>query len=122
VWVHAVREGETLVAPNDAPLLVSTVSPLPLLQARIAGLVGFGAAVVVAAGLVTWLALATPPFGRTSTVGAVLGLAFFLAVQPLAPSVRDAARLPHLQYLRGSWVTAGSEGQGRSEQHLTPVE
>jgi len=83
---------------------VSTLEPAPLLSkyASLAfvAIVGFFAAVTG----ITFLALQTPHFGTVSIVGGVLGLAYFLTVQPLGTMLRDAVRLPSVAWLRGDWI------------------
>lgn len=83
---------------------VSTIEPPPLLSkyASLAfvTIVGFFAAVTG----ITFLALQPPHFGPVSIIGGVLGLAYFLTVQPVGTMLRDAVRLPSVAWLRGDWI------------------
>ena len=49
-----------------------------------------------------------PVFGLVSTIGAALGLAFFLLVQPAGTALRDAVKLPSAPITRGTWKSAAS--------------
>jgi hypothetical protein len=63
---------------------------------------------------VTGLLLQPPLFGPMSTLGGVLGLLYFLLVQPAGVMIRDALSPPSRSMLRGNWVQSGSEGLGVS--------
>src|SRR5258708_4286461 len=81
------RRGQTIVAA-----VLATSDPRAWCARRIGLLAGFIVAILVAASACTALALATPRFGLVSTIGAGLGLAYFLGVQPIATQVRDWVR------------------------------
>jgi hypothetical protein len=112
VWIHARRREDTLVAPEDAPLLVAAIDPRRWCRHRVLLLAGFVVVALAIAAAITLLALTPPLFGTLSTAGAAIGLAYFLLVQPAGVAMRDAARVPSLAFLRGSWVKTGSEGRG----------
>lgn len=98
-----IGEGADVWLAKDGSF-VSTIDPAPLLSKyaslAFAAIVGFFAAVTG----ITFLALQTPHFGTVSIVGGVLGLAYFLTVQPLGTMLRDAVRLPSVAWLRGDWI------------------
>jgi hypothetical protein len=109
VWVlgaaHAGGDGERRFGPTaDGTLLVSAVEPRALCRRKVALAIVFVAATLAAAALCTVLALQPPAFGLVSTVGAALGLAYFLLVQPAGTALKDALRLPSRAVVRGSWV------------------
>lgn len=83
---------------------VSTIAPRTLLNKyallALVSIVGFFAAVTAC----TVLALQAPHFGTVSIIGGVLGLAYFITVQPAGTMLRDAVRLPNTAYLRGDWI------------------
>lgn len=104
VWVLGEREDDRLVPPADEPILVSMVDPLTWAAGRsrlvVAFLLGASLALVAITALVFW----PPVFGTVSTIGAALGVVYFLGVQPIATSVRDAIRTPARQELGGAWT------------------
>ncbi|MEZ4312522.1 MAG: hypothetical protein R3F14_31220 [Polyangiaceae bacterium] len=66
------------------------------------------------AGGVTALALWPPRFdGWVSLLGGVLGLGYFLAVQPVGTAVRDALRPPSTAFVRGVWIESASPREGQ---------
>lgn len=83
---------------------VSTLDPRPLANKyallALFAIQGFFAAVAVC----TVLALQAPHFGTVSVVGGVLGLVYFITVQPAGTMLRDAVRFPNVAYLRGDWI------------------
>jgi hypothetical protein len=82
---------------------VSAIDPAAW-AARASGLVvAFAIGEVALAAALTRLALMAPVFGTASTIGAALGLAFFLLVQPAGVSVREAVRPPSRANVRGEW-------------------
>ncbi|MBS2020118.1 MAG: hypothetical protein JST00_45080 [Deltaproteobacteria bacterium] len=103
---------------------VSTIDPKPLLGRY--GLLAFASIVgfFVALAACTVLCLQTPHFGTVSIVGAVLGLAYFITVQPAGTMVRDAVRLPNVAWLRGDWIrkVSASEASSSSLPRATPAE
>lgn len=58
---------------------------------------------LVPALAITALILTPPVFGPLSTLGGLLALAFFLAIQPVAVELQDRARLPNAQRVGGVW-------------------
>jgi hypothetical protein len=105
-----LAEGDEVWLLVDDGVLVASFDPRPLLRGRIALVLAAQLAMLAAAGAITWLCLLPPLFGTTGLVGAGLGLAYFLLVQPAGVSLREATLLPARAFLRGSWVRAGSEG------------
>ncbi len=105
--VDTLRPGEDvwlLLDASGSASLVASMDP----RAEIArGLRTLGLLVlltVVGAGIVTALMLVPPVFGPTSTLGGVLALAFFLAIQPIAVELQDRARLPNERLVGGLWT------------------
>lgn len=92
------------LAPTPAlgnGILISATDPRRWVRSRLAlGLVFIGAT-ILGASLVTALSLYPPAFGRVSTLGALLGLGFFLGIQPLGTALRDALRPPSRAPVRG---------------------
>jgi hypothetical protein len=91
---------------------LASFDPQRWCRARTALTIAFMLAAVAGALFITWLALRPPVLGTISTIGGALGLAFFLLIQPAGTMARDAVLLPSHAHLRGSWVKAGSEGDG----------
>jgi hypothetical protein len=93
---------------------VSTIDPRPLLNKyallAVVSIVGFFAAVAVC----TVLALQAPHFGTVSIIGGVLGLVYFITVQPAGTMLRDAMRFPNVAYLRGDWIRKVSASESEA--------
>ena len=97
--------GEPRLAPcGDGLLLVSARDPRRFCRNKMVLLLGFVALSLLAAGACTAISLVPPHFGVVSTVGAALGLAYFLLIQPAGTAVRDRVRVPSRAVVRGSWV------------------
>lgn len=97
--------GEWELGAGDRGLLVSAIDPRAWLRRKMGLAVLFVVLEVIAAAAVTALVLVPPVFdGWPSKIGGVLGLAFFLGVQPLGNAVRDALRVPSQAFVRGRWV------------------
>ncbi|MEJ7733944.1 MAG: hypothetical protein WKG00_32710 [Polyangiaceae bacterium] len=113
VWlVGALRDagdGKVLGPGPDGLLLVSAVDPRRLCARKLALVALFVAGVLLAACGCTALALWPPYFGTVSTIGGVLGLAYFLLVQPAGTALRDAVRVPARAAVRGTWVEGAAE-------------
>jgi hypothetical protein len=118
VWIVGQRNNDSIVAPDDAPLLLSSFEPARWCRIKVAWMIAFILATLVLCAAITWLALYPPVFGTVSIAGAALGLVFFLLVQPAGTAVRDAVRVPSRAILRGSWIRSGSEGSGRPAKAL----
>lgn len=103
VWVFGTREGDTLRAGEDTPLVVSLLDPIAFASSRIRLLVGFLIAGIIALSGVTAVALWPPHFGVISAVGGALCLAYFLAIQPLGTAVRDAVKTPARALVGARW-------------------
>jgi len=101
VFVLGELSGDSVVG-GDAGLVVASFDPFPVLARQAAEIVLFVAAELAACAAATAVALAPPHFGRTSVLGAVLCLAFFLGVTPLAVALRERVRRPSEAYLRGT--------------------
>ncbi|AKT40031.1 hypothetical protein [Chondromyces crocatus] len=95
VWLG----GET----PSAPRLVATLDPRGVIRSRAVQCAVFAALTLVAAAGCTAVALWPPVFGTVSTLGGLLCLGYFLGVQPLGVTVRNAVRLPSQRILRGTW-------------------
>lgn len=109
VWVAGeVREadgGVEIGAPAGGELLVGAIDPRAWIRGRVALAALFAIAEVLIAAGVTALVLVPPIFdGWASRLGGVLGLGFFLGVQPVGTAVRDALRPPSRAFVRGRWV------------------
>lgn len=125
VWLAGeVRDaggGVEIGAPPGGELLVSALEPRAWIRRRVALAAIFSIVEVALAAGVTALALVPPRFdGWTSKLGGLLGLAFFLAVQPVGTAVRDALRPPSRAFLRGRWIEP--EAAHRSAQQRVPSE
>ncbi|PZR10510.1 MAG: hypothetical protein DI536_19915 [Archangium gephyra] len=98
VWLEGKQNGASFEAS-----LVSGADPRVWARSRL--LMSLGVMLLsiawVAAGTV--LALWPPVFGLVSIVGAVVLLAHFLLMTPLAMGVREKVRSPAIAYVRGSW-------------------
>jgi hypothetical protein len=103
VWVYGARTDDTLRARTDEPLLVSLVDPVAYCESRVRILVLFVTGSLLALIAVSALALWPPHFGLVSTLGGALGLAYFLAIQPLGTAVRDAVKTPARRTVGAFW-------------------
>ena len=109
VWiageVRKVDGGLEIGPAAGGELLVSAIDPRAWTRGKVALAVFFTLAEIAIAAGVTALALVPPLFdGWPSKLGGVLGLAFFLGVQPIGTAVRDALRPPSRAFLRGRWI------------------
>lgn len=106
-------------APGLPVALVAAMDPRALLARRAALGACFLAGELLAAAACTALALRPPLFGPVSTAGGVLGLLFFLLVQPAGVRVRDALLVPCRAPVRGTWtrphLRAGEPAQPAAE-------
>ena len=93
-----------LATCGDGLLLVSASDPRRFCRNKLGLLLGFVALSLLGAGVCTAIALVPPHFGVVSTIGAALGLAYFLLIQPAGTAVRDLVRAPNRAIVRGSWV------------------
>jgi len=96
-------EGDAVVA-SEGPLVVATFDPRRMLSRDAWALALFIPSELLACACVTWVALRPPHFGAVSVLGAILGLAFFLGVTPVAVSLREHVRRPSEAHLRGTWA------------------
>lgn len=105
--VDALRKGEDVWLLLDASgraCLVASMDPRAEIARGLRTLALLVLLTVVGAGIVTALMLVPPVFGPTSTLGGVLALAFFLAIQPIAVEMQDRARLPNERLVGGLWT------------------
>ena len=109
----AVSEGDDLFVLGEVvdgkllgrggPLVIATFDPAPQLTRWALAIFFFVPAELAACGLVTWVALRPPYFGAVGILGAILCLAFYLGVTPLAVALREHVRRPGEAYVRGTW-------------------
>lgn len=109
VWVYGAREGDRLSAKGDEPLVVSSLDPIAFCASRARLIVAFVVLAALALFVVTGLALYPPHFGVVSTIGGALGLAYFLAIQPLGTAVRDAVKTPARRTVGAIWQRPPTE-------------
>ena len=93
------REGRWVLRPS----LISAEDPRRIRSQAKRGRACFGAAALAGSAGITCLTCTEPLFGPSSTVGAVLGLLFFLLVQPIGVWVRDQTDPPAIRKLEGLW-------------------
>lgn len=98
VWIAGKQDGDTFVAS-----LVSSFDPREFARSRAWASLGvvLASTVWVIAGTV--LAFWPPVFGTISIGGAILLIAHFLGMTPLAMGAREKSRLPSVAYVRGLW-------------------
>jgi hypothetical protein len=110
VWVAGEitrrgRDAALFVAPSRSfGMLVAAVDPRAILARKIALSIAALVGILGGAAGATALALTQPYFGPVSTLGAALGLGFFILVQPAGTALRDAVLLPHRAFVRGAWT------------------
>lgn len=106
VWLLGVVEppADEQAPARMTPTLVSTVDPRAWCRARIARLAALGIGAFVVLMGCTALVLVPPHFGPVSTAGGALCLVFFLQVQMISTTIRDAARPPSRAFVRGQWI------------------
>lgn len=101
---QAIVQGARVFVDRSAePLRIATMDPLAFVDRKRALLAAFAVFALLGAAAVTVVACWPPLFGPVSTLGAVLAVAYFLGIQPLGTSARDAARLPPERLLGGVW-------------------
>jgi hypothetical protein len=103
IRVHGVVRDGRLVAPVGLPLVVASFDPRSWCRRRVALILAFQLTVLGLVSGITFLALYPPVFGTVSTLGGMLGLVYFLGIQPIGVAVRESTRLPPDAPLRGSW-------------------
>ncbi|UJR80072.1 hypothetical protein [Sandaracinus amylolyticus] len=94
VWVHRGADGVMRLA---------TLDPVAECTRKRALLAGFAVLTVLSCAVVSLIACWPPVLGTISTLGGVLGVAYFLAIQPIGTAVRDAARIPPERLVTGVW-------------------
>lgn len=92
------------VCHEQGTLCIATFDPLEYCDRMRRVLALFCVGSVLCLVLVTALACSPPVFGPLSTLGAALGVAFFLAIQPLGVAVRDYTLLPPMREVGGTWA------------------
>ncbi len=98
VWVAGEREGSAFAAR-----VVADEDPRRVLASGRAQALAFALGALVVLGGVTALALVRPWFSGWSTLGGVLAVGYFLGVQPLAVSLREAIAVPAARLRGGIW-------------------
>lgn len=91
------------VCSTPDAVLVATIDPIADCARKRSLLATFAVGVVISCGVVSVVACWPPVFGTVSTVGGVLGVAYFLGVQPLGTMVRDAALPARDRRIGGIW-------------------
>lgn len=87
---------------------IAAMDPIAFVDRKRSLLLGFAALDVVGCALVSTVALWPPALGVVSTIGGVLGIAYFLGITPLATQARDAARIPPHRPVGGIWQRPAS--------------
>lgn len=98
VWIAGAREGSALKAR-----VVSDQDPRRVLASGRTAALGFVVGALAVLGGITALTLVRPWFSGWSTFGGVLMVAYFLGVQPLAVSLREAIAVPTARLRGGVW-------------------
>jgi hypothetical protein len=93
-----------LLDAAGAAELVSTMDPRKEAARGMRTLWLLLAVTLLPAAAITALALIPPLFGALSTLGGVLALGFFLAIQPIAVALQDQARMPDARRVGGVWA------------------
>jgi len=96
VWLAGERKGERFDAD-----IVSAFDPRPSLRKLRGRILALWLLDLAWVAMGTGLALSTPHFGTLSTVGAVVLLAHFLGITPIAVALRERCRSPALAFVRG---------------------
>jgi hypothetical protein len=97
--------GRRTIGPaEDGTLIVSEIDPRSFCAEKQASCALFIVVVLAAAAGCTALALSEPRFGMLSKLGGLLGLGYFLLVQPAGVWLRDAVQRPSRAALRGRWT------------------
>lgn len=109
VWVYGVREENRITASEEQPLVVSAIDPIAFCSSRMRLIALFIGASAIVLGAITALAVWPPHFGLLSTIGGALGLAYFLAIQPLGTAVRDAVKTPARRLVGATWQRPAPE-------------
>jgi hypothetical protein len=98
VWIAGEQRGDEFVAT-----LVSNFDPRQFARARAWASLGVVFASTAWAAVGTVLAFWPPVFGTVSIGGAIVLIAHFLGMTPLAMAAREKSRLPSVAYVRGQW-------------------
>jgi hypothetical protein len=98
VWLVGNRQGASFRAS-----LAANFDPREWARTRLTQLTGLIVLNFAWVGVGTVLALWPPVFGLVSVGGAVVLVAHFLGLTPIAISVREHARTPAVAFLRGEW-------------------
>jgi hypothetical protein len=103
---EVAREGDSRVvrAPQGGELLVASDDPRAFVARQSRLVVAFIVSELVTCAVCTRLATWPPAFGRVSTFGGALCLAFFLGVTPIGVWIRDRCRPPSCAFLHGVWT------------------
>lgn len=102
----------------EAPLWLSDFDPRPWCRRRVALVLGYQLGVLALASGITYLALYPPLFGVVSTIGGVVGLLYFVLIQPVGVLVRERVLPQHQAHLRGEWKRPKSHEATATEQRI----
>jgi hypothetical protein len=100
---------------DEDNLRIATLDPLAFCDRMRRILALFCVGSLLTLTLVAVLACTPPVFGSVSTLGAALGVAFFLLIQPLGVAVRDFTLLPPYRQVGG--MQARPAANGRKTAH-----
>jgi hypothetical protein len=103
----AIGSGESVLVSRDGRFL-ATIDPRAFLGRKAVLAVAFIAGEIALAAAFTLIALWPPVFGPVSTVGGLLCLGFFLAVQPAGTALRDAILVPSRAAVPVRWTRAAA--------------
>lgn len=98
VWLAGERDAQTVSAR-----LVSDRDPNAVLVSARKRAFAFIVLSVAVLGGVTAIAMVPPWFTGVSTLGGILAVAYFLAVQPVAVALREAIAVPDKRLIGGIW-------------------
>ncbi len=99
VWLAGTRDEDAMRVR-----LISDRDPRAVLGGGRARAFAFIVASIAVLAGVTALAVTRPWFSGLSTLGGVLAVAYFLAVQPLGVALREAIAAPDQRRLGGTWA------------------
>ncbi len=106
--VRRAAGGRTIGPAQDGTFIVSGIDPRSFCAQKQATCAVFIVLALAAAAGCTALALSEPRFGNLSKLGGLLGLLYFLLVQPAGVWLREAVQRPSRAALRGKWTRPGA--------------
>lgn len=114
VWLYgsvvSERGGLRIAAPEGGALLFAAEDPRRWCLGRVRTILAGQVTMLLGAAVCTALVFVPPVFGLVSTIGAALGLAFFILAQPFGKVLHEYSRPPHEQILRGEWQRPAGTG------------